>query len=96
MMTETARTGGLASAEDFGQLIRRRRRALGMTQLDLALTINAGERFIVELERGKSSCQLGKALKAAAAVGVRLGDLAEVETSDIDMEDGYGSLFDHS
>ncbi|MBK1696223.1 helix-turn-helix domain-containing protein [Rhodovibrio salinarum] len=95
-MTKTARTGRLASAEDFGQLIRRRRRALGMTQLDLALTINAGERFIVELERGKPSCQLGKALKTAAAVGVRLGDLADVEASDIDKEDGYGSLFDPS
>ena len=95
-MTETARTGRLASAEDFGQLIRRRRRALGMTQLDLALTIDAGERFIVELERGKPSCQLGKALKAAAAVGVLLGDLTEVERSDIDTDDGYGGLFDPS
>jgi DNA-binding XRE family transcriptional regulator len=95
-MTETSRSGRLASAEDFGRLIRRRRRALGMTQLDLALTIDAGERFIVELERGKPSCQLGKALKAASAVGVRLGDLAEAEVSDIDNEDGYGSLFDPS
>ena len=94
MMTETARTGRLANAEDFGRLIRSRRRALGMTQLDLALTIDAGERFIVELERGKPSCQLGKALQAAAAVGVRLGDLAEVETSGVDPDDGYGGLFD--
>lgn len=44
------------------------RRALGMTQRDLALVINTGERFVVDLEAGKATSQLGKAL----AVGIRL------------------------
>lgn len=60
------------TAKEFGRLIRQRRRALGMTQRDLALVINAGERFIVELEAGKGTSQLGKALGAAQAVGVRI------------------------
>lgn len=53
----------------FGQSIRDLRRRQGMTQRDLALVINAGERFIIELEAGKTTCQLGKALAAAQAVG---------------------------
>jgi len=53
----------------FGQAIREHRRRQGMTQRDLALVINAGERFIVDLEAGKPTCQLGKALAAAKAVG---------------------------
>ena len=51
-----------------------------MTQRDLALVIDTGERFIVELEAGKRSSHLGKALAAAQAVGVRiLEPLAEAQ-----------------
>jgi ribosome-binding protein aMBF1 (putative translation factor) len=60
------------TAEEFGRLIRQGRRALGMTQRDLALVINAGERFVVDLEAGKGTSQLGKALAAAQAVGVQI------------------------
>ena len=42
------------------------------TQRELALAINSGERFIVDLEAGKPTAQLGKALAAAKAVGLRL------------------------
>jgi DNA-binding XRE family transcriptional regulator len=48
------------------------RRALGLTQRQLALAINSGERFIVDLEAGKPTAQLGKALRAARAVGLNL------------------------
>ncbi|WP_243445627.1 hypothetical protein [Sphingosinicella microcystinivorans] len=34
--------------------------------------MNSGERFIVDLEAGKPAAQLGKALAAAKAVGLRL------------------------
>ncbi len=34
-----------------------------------------GRRFILELEAGKPSCQLGRALVVAAAVGLRTFDL---------------------
>ncbi len=56
----------------FGQTIRACRRRQGMTQRDLALVINAGDRFIVDLEAGKPTCRLGKALAAAQAVGWHL------------------------
>lgn len=64
----------LNTAGRFGALIRRRRQALGMTQRDLALAVNVGERFIVDLESGKPTCQLGKALAVAWGLGIRLTD----------------------
>jgi len=56
----------------FGAAVAAARKKLGITQRDLALAINSGERFIVDLEAGKPTAQLGKALAAAKAVGLRL------------------------
>lgn len=66
----------IASAREFGDMVARARKALGITQRELALAINAGERFIVDLEAGKPTAQLGKALAAARAAGVRLEDVS--------------------
>lgn len=66
----------------FGSLVRSRRQALGMTQRDLALAVNVGERFIVDLESGKPTCQLGKALAVAKGVGIRLSHDAPVPSGD--------------
>ena len=60
------------TAEEFGAAVAQARKALGLTQRELALAINSGERFIVDLEAGKPTAQLGKALAAARAVGLRL------------------------
>ena len=66
----------ITTAREFGQLVAKARKALGITQRELALAINVGERFIVELEAGKPTAQLGKALAAARAAGVRLEDVS--------------------
>ena len=60
------------TAEEFGAAVAQARKALGLTQRELALAINSGERFIVDLKAGKPTAQLGKALAAARAVGLRL------------------------
>ncbi|AOR81029.1 MULTISPECIES: helix-turn-helix domain-containing protein [Novosphingobium] len=60
------------TAQQFGTAIATARKGLGLTQRELALAINTGERFIVDLEAGKATAQLGKALAAAQAVGLRL------------------------
>ena len=62
----------IEDAHQFGSAVAAARRSLGLTQRELALAINAGERFIVELEAGKPTAQLGKALAAAQAVCLRL------------------------
>jgi y4mF family transcriptional regulator len=63
----------------FGRLVRQRRKALGLTQIELGLLVDTGERFISELERGKPTSQLGKALAVAARLGIHFeadeGDL---------------------
>lgn len=66
----------ITNAMEFGQVVARARKALGITQRELALAINSGERFIVDLEAGKPTAQLGKALAAARAAGVRLEDVS--------------------
>lgn len=66
----------IKTAKEFGQLVSKARKSLGITQRELALAINVGERFIVDLEAGKPTAQLGKALAAARAAGVRLEDVS--------------------
>lgn len=80
----------LDTAVRFGSLVRLRRQALGMTQRDLALAVNVGERFIVELENGKPTCQLGKALAVARGVGIRLTDSAPAPSDDLLPDGGQG------
>jgi y4mF family transcriptional regulator len=62
----------IRNAKQFGEAVAKARKALGLTQRDLALAINSGERFIVDLEAGKPTAQLDKALAAAHAVGLNL------------------------
>ncbi|MNL06737.1 helix-turn-helix protein [compost metagenome] len=80
------------SARDFGAAIKERRKALGWTQTGLAARSGTGERFIVELESGKPSCQLEKALIVARAVGIDLGDLKTVQTVQVPPDDDLGFL----
>jgi len=56
----------------IGKLVRSTRKAIGATQRDLALTSGTGLRFIIELEKGKPTCQLGKALTVLRTLGIRL------------------------
>jgi len=54
-------------------LVRLAHRAQGLAQRELSLLTNTGERFIGELEAGKSTCQLGKALAVATALRLQTG-----------------------
>jgi transcriptional regulator with XRE-family HTH domain len=58
----------------FGSLIRNRRKALNMRQDQLALATGVGRRFLIELEAGKPSCQLGRSLLVADALGLKVTD----------------------
>jgi len=68
----------ITTAKEFGASLARARKALGITQRQLAMSIGVGERFIVDLEAGKATAQLGKALAAAKAAGMHLSDTAEL------------------
>jgi transcriptional regulator with XRE-family HTH domain len=56
----------------FGSLIRSHRKALKMRQDQLALATGVGRRFLIDLEAGKPSCQLGRSLLVADVLGLRL------------------------
>src|SRR6187551_2804392 len=60
----------------FGALIRSRRKVLKMRQDQLALATGVGRRFVIDLEAGKPSCQLGRSLLVAKALGLDLAILA--------------------
>ena len=60
------------TSEQLGAAIRTRRKALKVTQKDLAMTCGTGLRFIIELEKGKSTCQTGKMLQVLQALGLEL------------------------
>lgn len=60
------------TAQDIGKLIRDTRKRLGVTQKDLALTSGTGLRFVVDLEKGKQTCEIGKALTVLQTLGIRL------------------------
>lgn len=62
----------IATASDFGHLIKITRKKSKITQADLAAAAGVGERFVRELERGKPSCQLDKALRIAKMLGIWL------------------------
>ena len=67
------RASGTALA--FGSMIRGRRKALNLRQDQLALATGVGRRFLIELEAGKPSCQLGRSLLVAAALGFTPADI---------------------
>ncbi len=56
----------------IGQIIRDERKELGLRQDELAAASGVGLRFLVELERGKPTVQMGKVLDVLAALGCEL------------------------
>lgn len=70
MTTDRQETIAERQSRSFGEIIRRKRRELGLNQRDLALAAGTGERFIVDLEAGKPTSQLGKSLAVAKALGL--------------------------
>jgi y4mF family transcriptional regulator len=61
----------LDSAQSFGKAVRIYRKRQGVSQTQMAAVANTGTRFISDLENGKPSVQLDKALKVAWLLGIR-------------------------
>lgn len=57
---------------DIGRVVRDERKELGLRQDELAAASGVGLRFIVELERGKPTAQIGKVLAVLSALGCAL------------------------
>ena len=62
----------VTSTAGLGELVRAIRKEQGLTQLDLAGLAGLSNRFIIDLERGKETLQMQKALDVLALLGVEL------------------------
>ncbi|MES2962054.1 MAG: helix-turn-helix domain-containing protein [Pseudomonadota bacterium] len=62
----------IQSCQDLGALIQQARKSQNFTQKQLAALCGVGERFIIDLEKGKSTCAIDKALGIAKMLGIKL------------------------
>ncbi len=60
----------IITSKQLGSIIRKTRKGMNVTQKDLALTCGTGLRFIIDLEKGKPTCQIGKILQVLQALGL--------------------------
>ncbi len=80
----------------IGEQVRAVRKAQGLTQPDLALIANVGIRFIVDLENGKETCQIGLSIRVTQALGIELDlrlpgrDPTEIDEATPDFEEDRG------
>lgn len=58
--------------KSIGELVKSTRKSMGVTQKDLAMTSGTGLRFIIEMEQGKPTCQLGKVLTVLQTLGIKI------------------------
>lgn len=62
----------IKNLSDLAEIIVKTRKAQGLTQKDVAFACNVGIRYIVDLENGKETCEIGKALKIVNMLGIKL------------------------
>lgn len=67
----------LRSSSDIGALVKRRRKSLGLTQIAVADQAGVGRRFLIELEDGKPTAQIGKTLRVLSMLGITVIGLEE-------------------
>ena len=58
--------------EKLGKIVRQTRKEQGLTQEQLSAITGVGVRFIRELEQGKESCHIGKALSVVSMLGLSI------------------------
>lgn len=64
--------GKITTPEEVGSVIRFRRKEIKTTQAVVAGMSGVGERFLSELERGKPTVELGKALQVLNRLGLEV------------------------
>ncbi len=62
----------ITDTKQLGTYIKNARKEQHLTQADLAIAANVGVRFLVDLENGKETAQIGKVIKVCRALGITL------------------------
>ncbi|MFC1679314.1 transcriptional regulator [Elusimicrobiota bacterium] len=60
------------NSADIGRIARNRRMVAGLTQIEAAALCKVGTRFLSDLENGKPTAYLGKALQVLRGLGVEV------------------------
>jgi len=58
--------------EELGQYILKERKRLQLTQKEISEFADVGRKFIIELEKGKATAQLGKVFELLNSLGLEL------------------------
>jgi len=71
-MCDRAYGNNAMTMQQIGALIRRTRKALGLTQGELASVAGVGVRTLSEMENGKETAHIGLVLKVLESLGIEL------------------------
>lgn len=69
----------ISSVEDFGRILRAKRKAQKLTIHDAAALAGVSVQFLHDLESGKPSIQMGRALNYASMLGLGIAALKATE-----------------
>ncbi|MCM4079475.1 helix-turn-helix domain-containing protein [Paractinoplanes hotanensis] len=81
----------LSNSTDLGLYLRERRRAAGMTQVQLADRAGVSRRWLSDLEAGKPTAEVGLVFKVVSALGLLIDVRVEPEP-EIDLDAYLDSL----
>lgn len=62
----------IKNIKEIGNIVRLKRKEIGLTQKHLSDLCNVGIRFLSELENGKVTLEIGKVLNVLHALGLEL------------------------
>lgn len=85
MMSAYADIMIVRTARDLGAAVRDARLRQGWTQAELADRVGVSRQWVISLERGKASAELGPALRTVAALGM-VADLVVAPTRDTGID----------
>ena len=60
------------SITDISEVVKKRRKSLGLTQSEGAAMCNVGNRFFSELENGKETLHIGKVINCLQILGINI------------------------
>ena len=60
------------TVKEIGEIVKKSRKEQDLTQPQLAMACGTGVRFIVDLEAGKETCQIGKVLNVIQMLGLKV------------------------
>lgn len=60
------------SITDISEVVKKRRKSLGLTQSECAAMCNVGNRFFPELENGKETLHIGKVINCLQILGINI------------------------